>query len=185
MTTLAQFWFITAYPDKSHVFDENNEEFEEFRDDLLIMKGMSAEKLDSPISLDKSKVKDKKVSPGTIYRRSHDAIRSAIIRGKLSLINIQRFLLTELYNYSQQLEEAVDDELVTEWKSQIEPHLKNLDTKSRFETLLGVFAKVLTLSATGKTMQSYLKAGKKDEVKDNVEETDDSDDDNSFQIPKL
>ena len=183
MTTLAQSWYITANPDKSHDF-EDNEDFEQFRDHLLLINGMSAEKLDSLVETDKPKVKEERLSSGTIYRRSHNVIREALRRNKLSLINIQRFLLNKLYYYSQQLEDEVDEELVAKWESQIDLHLKRLDTKSSFETLLGVFAKVLTLSPNGKTMMSYLGAKKKKQEED-IEETDDSDDDTlGFIIPR-
>lgn len=183
MTTLAQSWYITANPDKSHDF-EDNEDFEQFRDHLLLINGMSAEKLDSLVETDKPKVKEERLSSGTIYRRSHNVIREALRRNKLSLINIQRFLLSKLYYYSQQLEDEVDEELVAKWESQIDLHLKRLDTKSSFETLLGVFAKVLTLSPNGKTMMSYLGAKKKKQEED-IEETDDSNDDTlGFIIPR-
>ena len=176
MTTLAQFFFITAHPGKSHNFTDN-EEFEQFRDSLL-SGGMSAHELDGLVAIDTPKAKIEVVTSGAIHRRSHTIIRDAIKREKLSLINIQRFLLNKLYYYSQQLEEELDEELVEEWESRIDLHLKRLDSKSSFETLLGVFAKVLTLSPNGKTMISYLRAGKKSDVK---EESDDSDD-TSFKI---
>lgn len=184
MTTLAQSWYITANPDKSHDF-EDNEDFEQFRDHLLLINGMSAEKLDAEVANTPSKPKAK-VTSGVIYRRSHEAIRGAILREKLSLVNIQRFLLNELNYYSQLMEEDTDEELVAEWKSQIDSHLKKFDAKTSFETLLGVFAKVLTLSVKGKTMQTYLKAGKKKQEEDDIEETDDSDDSRTgFEIPGL
>jgi len=185
MTTLAQCIYKTAHPNMSHDF-ENNEHFEEFRDGLLNVAGMSAEKLDT-VMIDipnSSKPKDDKLTPATIQRRSHNVVRDALNRKKLSLLNIVRFLLNKLYHYSQQLKEEVDEELVQKWETQIDVALKKLDNKSAFETLLGVFAKVLTLSPTGKTMLTYLGARKKNEVKeDDIEETDDSDN-SSFQIPK-
>jgi hypothetical protein len=184
MTTRAQSWYIDANPDKSHNFIDN-EDFEQFRDNLLIVMGMSTEKVDEEVASILPAKPKAKVTSGVIYRRSHEAIRSALLREKLSLVNIQRFLLNELNQYSQQMEENTDEELVAEWKSQIDSHLKKFDAKTSFETLLGVFAKVLTLSVKGKTMQTYLKAGKKNEVKEeDIEETDDSSDDTSgFTIP--
>ena len=185
MTTLAQYIYKTAHPDMSHDF-ENNEHFEEFRDGLLNVKDMSAEKLDTEmIDISSVKAKDEKLSPATIHRRLHKVIRDTLKRNKLSLINIQRFLLNKLYYYSQQLEEEIDEELIQKWESQIEVHLNKLDAKSSFETLLGVYAKVLTLSPSGKTMLTYLGVGKKNEASEDIEETDDSNDDTTgFTIPK-
>jgi len=181
MTTFAQFLYINANPDKSHDF-KDNEDFLQFRDDILLLPGMTLEKVDRDIEAS-TKSKDDKLSPATIQRRLHNVVRDALKRKKLSLLNIQRFLLNKLYYYSQQLEEEVDEELIQKWELQIDTYLKKLDAKSSFETLLGVYAKVLTLSPSGKTMLTYLGVGKKNEVKEDIEEIDDSDD-SFFQIPK-
>lgn len=182
MTTFAQYLFSVSFPEEAGNF-EDNEHFEQFRDNQILYCGLTKEKLDSPyyISVTNKPLKSDKLSKGTIYRRSHKAIRSSILRKKLSLLNIKRFLLRELNFYSQQMEEQLDEDLITEWKSQLTPHLEKLDAKSSFEALLGVVAKILTLPETGKTLQTYLDAEKK---KSDEEQIDETEDDNSFKIPQ-
>jgi hypothetical protein len=182
MTTLAQFLFISAYPDKSHNF-QDNEEFEQFRDNLLLTVGLTPEKVDKDIETNTTR-KEERLSEAAICRRSHKVIRRAIVRKKINLLNIQRFLLNKLYELSKDLEEAVDEELESEWELQIQPHLQNKSTLKRFLTLLGVFAKVLTLSEAGKTMVSYLKSGGKDKELSNEFPLDESEESDDFTIPE-
>ena len=176
MVTLAQFMFISAYPDKSYE-SPDNEDFEQFRDVLL--SAIPLEKVDGEY-FDKTK-KEEKLSGAAICRRSHKVIRRALERKKINLLNIQRFLLSRLYEISKDLEEVIDEELENDWSLQIQPHLQGKSSLIRFETLLGVFAKVLTLSEAGKTMVSYLKAGGKELSTENSFE---DEADSSFKIPK-
>ena len=181
MATLAQYLYSISYPDKPQ--DEETEHFKEFRDNLLKMPDMSAEKLDSEISIEStvSRHKEAAITTGTVCRRSHSLLRKKL-KGGTELSNIQHFLLAEVYKYSQGLGEITDEELVSEWKAKIDPLLKTLSMQQRFNTLLGIFTKILTLSDKGKTMHNYLSVKDK---KSEVEIGDEKDelDENTFRIP--
>ncbi|WP_445243725.1 hypothetical protein [Microcoleus sp. N9_A2] len=181
MATLAQYLYSISYSDKPQ--DEETEHFKEFRDNLLKMPDMSVEKLDSEISIESKVSRHKEVvtTPGTVYRRSHSLIRKKLKEGT-KLSNIVRFLLAEVYKHSQDLGEITDEELVSEWKAKIDPLVKTLSVQDRFNTLLGIFTKILTLPEKGKTMQNYLGANdEKSEVE--IEDETDELDENTFRKP--
>ena len=181
MTTLAQYLYSISYPDKPQ--DEETEHFKEFRDNLLRMTDMSAEKLDSEISIQStvSRFKEAAITAKTIFRRAHPLLRRQL-KGGTELSNIQRFLLAELYKYSQDLGEITNEELVSEWNSQISPLLKTLSLQERFNTLLSIFDKILSLSDKGKTMQNYLRIRDEKSELEMGDEKDESDE-NTFRIP--
>lgn len=181
MTTFAQYIYITANPDKSHDFTDN-EDFEQFRDNLLIMQGMSIEKLDLEVSPITSKLKSK-VTSGTIYRRAYNILRRRL-KGATQLSDIKRLLLNEISECSKQLEEINDEELITEWNLHIKPLLNQKELLERYKTLDSILTKMNTLSGKGsKTMENFLRATK-DIADESTEEESNESDNNSFKIPK-
>jgi len=180
MATLAQYLYSIAHSDKPQ--DEETEHFKEFRDNLLKMPDMSVEKIDSEILIESQVSHPKKalVSPTTICRRIHSLFRKKLKDGT-KLSTIVRFLLAEVYKHSQDLGEITDEELVSEWKATIDPLLKNLLVQDRFNTLSGVFEKILTLPVKGKTMQNYLKVNE-EKLEVEIEDETDELDKNNFRI---
>ena len=181
MTTFAQLLFINANPDKSHNFDDN-EDFEQFRDEILLLPGMTVEKTDRDIEAPVSKSKDTKLTSGTIFRRSHTLFRKLLI-GETTISNLQRFLITKLYEISLQLGDIEDEELTLKWNGQLEPHIKRLTVEERYKVVQSMITKLSTISGKdSKTFQTYLRGTKKESIErvdDEVEQ-----DDSSFKIPK-
>lgn len=181
MITRAQYLYIISFPDRSQDFTDN-EHFEEFRDHLLFMKGVSPETLDAPWE-EETKIipsRPKILSSGAISRKTHNLFRDKLKSG-VEVTDIQRFLLNKIYEYSQLLGD-INQDLVTEWEGKIEPHLKNLTVQQAFKTLLGIFAKIITLSSGGsKTRENYLKVNNKTQVE---EDEDEKDVDDGFKIPE-
>lgn len=182
MTTFAQYIYITANPDKSHDF-EDNEDFEQFRDNLLIMQGMSIDKVDAEIFTPTTS-KPKVVTSGTIYRRAYNVLRRRL-KGTTQLSDIKRLLLNEICECSKQLGDIEDDELIIEWNTYIKPLLDQKELVERYKTLDSILTKMNTLSGKGsKTMENFLRATKEEARHEvNEEEADDSDN-SSFRIPK-
>lgn len=182
MTTFAQYIYITANPDKSHDF-EDNEDFEQFRDNLLIMQGMSIDKVDAEI-LTPTTSKPKVVTSGTIYRRAYNVLRRRL-KGTTQLSDIQRLLFNEIFECSQQLGDIEDKALVTDWNTNVKPLLNQKQPFERYKDLSSILTKMGTLSGKGsKTMENFLRATKEEAKHEvDVEEVDDTND-NSFQIPK-
>lgn len=180
MTTFAQLLYINANPDKSHNF-EDNEDFEQFRDEILLLPGMTLEKTDRDIEAPVSK-KDIKLTSGTIFRRSHTLFRE-LLTGKTTISNLQRFLITKLYEISLQLGDIKDEELTLKWNEKLEPHIKRLTVEEQYKVVQSMITKLSTISGKdSKTFQTYLRGTKKESIErgdDEVEE-----DDSSFKIPK-
>jgi hypothetical protein len=176
MATLAQYLYSISYSDKPQ--NEETEHFKEFRDNLLKMPDMSAEKLDSEILIESqvSRHKEAPITTRTVCRRSHSLLRKKLKDGT-KLSNIVHFLLAEIYKHSQDLGEIIDEELVSEWKDKIDPLLETISIQERFNTLSGIFAKILSLPDKGKTMRDYLKVNDKKlelEIEDETDELDEN-----------
>lgn len=181
MITRAQYLYSISYPDYPQDFTDN-EHFEEFRDNLLGMRDMTPEKLDLPWENEIKAIpsRPKILSSGAISRKTHNLFRDKLKSG-VEVTDIQRFLLNKIYEYSQLLGD-INQDLVTEWEGKIEPHLKNLTVQQAFKTLLGIFAKIITLSSGGsKTRENYLKVNNKTQVE---EDEDEKDIDEGFKIPE-
>lgn len=183
MTTLAQSFYIAANPDKSHNFIDN-EDFEQFRDHLLLMNGMSSAILDAEVSLTTSLKSKTKVTSGTIYRRAYNVLRRRL-KGTTQLSDIKRLLLNEISECSKQLGDIEDEDLIAEWNSHIKPLLDQKELLERYKTLDSILTKMNTLSGKGsKTMENFLRATK-DTVEETIEDSDDSDNDSTgFIIPR-
>lgn len=181
MTTFAQLLYINANPDKSHHF-ENNENFEQFRDEILLLPGMTLEKTDRDIEAPMSKSKDTKLTSGTIFRKSHSLFRELLI-GETKISDLQRFLTTKLYEISLQLGDIKDEELTLKWSEKLEPHIKRLTVEEQYKCVQAMITKLSTISGKdSKTFQTYLRGSKKESIKkvdDEVEE-----DGSNFKIPK-
>ena len=192
MTTFAQLLYINANPDKSHNF-ENNEDFEQFRDDILLLPGMTLEKTDRNIEAPISKSKDTKLTSGTIFRRSHNLFRELLI-GETNISDLQRFLITKLYKISLQLGDTKDEELTLKWNEKLEPHIKRLTVEEQYKVVQSMITKLSTISGKdSKTFQTYLRGTKKEkdwsfenveDGNDNTMGTGKTEDDSSFKIPK-
>ena len=181
MTTFAQLLYINANPDKSHNF-ENNEDFEQFRDEILLLPGMTLEKTDRDIEAPMSKSKDTKLTSGTIFRRSHTLFRE-LLTGETEISDLQRFLITKLYEISLQLGDIKDEELTLKWNEKLEPHIKKLTVEEQYKVVQSMITKLSTISGKdSKTFQTYLRGTKKESIErvDNEVEEDNS----SFKIPK-
>ena len=179
MTTFAQLLYTNANPDKSHNF-ENNEDFEQFRDEILLLPGMTLEKTDRDIEAPMSKSKDTKLTSGTIFRRSHTLFRELLIN-ETKISDLQRFLINKLYEISLQLGDIKDAELTLKWNEKLEPHIKRLTVEEQYKVVQSMITKLSTISGKdSKTFQTYLRGTKKEKIEDVEVEEDDS----SFKIPK-
>ena len=195
MTTFAQLLYINANPDKSHNF-ENNEDFEQFRDEILLLPGMTLEKTDRNIEAPMSKSKDTKLTSGTIFRRSHNLIREELTEGT-EISDVQRFLVHKLYEISLRLGDIENTKFQLKWDERIEPHLKKLTSEEEYKCVYSMNTKLSTISGKdSKTFQTYLRGTKKekkekdwsfenvDDAHDNTMGTGKTEDDSNFKIPK-